>query len=94
MIRNHKWRDYGLQKVKVTDTRHYTESERFNIKLQVANYWLLEMKSLKYFVEFLCEFFEIQHHCETPRHTLGNSHLEYYVQTIVNLVLTNTSAIL
>ena len=55
MIWNHKWRDYGLQKVKVTDTRHYTESERFNINLQVANYWLLEMKSLNYEEVFFVE---------------------------------------
>ena len=57
MIRNHKWPDYGLQKVKVTDTRHYTESERFNINLQVANYWLLEMKSLNYEEVFFVEFY-------------------------------------
>ena len=73
MIWNHKWRDYGLQKVKVTDTRHYTESERFNIKLQVANYWLLEMKSLKYFVEFLCEFFKIQHCCKQFKLALNSN---------------------
>ena len=49
--------DYGLQKVKVIDTRHYTESERFNIKLQVANYWLVEMRSLNYEEVFFVEFY-------------------------------------
>ena len=55
LIRNHKWWDYSLQKVRVTDTRHCTESERININLQVVNYWLLEMKSLNYEEVFFVE---------------------------------------
>ena len=55
LIWNHKWRDYSLQKVRVTDTRHCTESERININLQVVNYWLLEMKSLNYEEVFFVE---------------------------------------
>ena len=55
LIWNHKWRDYRLEKVRVTDTRHCTESERININLQVVNYWLLEMKSLNYEEVFFVE---------------------------------------
>ena len=55
LIRNHKWWDYSLQKVRVTDTRHCTESERININLQVVNYWLLEPKSLNYEEVFFVE---------------------------------------
>ena len=55
LIRNHKWWDYSLQKVRVTDTRHCTESERININLQVVNYRLLELKSLNYEEVFFVE---------------------------------------
>ena len=55
LIRNHKWWDYSLQKVRVTDTRHCTESEKININLQVVNYRSLELKSLNYEEVFFVE---------------------------------------
>ena len=66
LIWNHKYRHY-IQKVKVTDKTHYTESERFDIKLQVANYWRWNLWSI--FVEFKFEFSKFN----TPNPTSSRS---------------------